>query len=137
MWIWYALLSAFFASLTAILAKAGIRNVDADVATAIRAVVILVLTWCIVFFRAKVPAILQLNWQNSLFLVLSGLATGLSWLFYYKAMQLGNVSKVAPIDKISVVFTMILAVLFLKEQLSVKDLLGGLLIGAGALVMAA
>jgi len=124
MWWVYALLSAFFASLTAIFAKVGIEGVDSDLATAIRTVVILVLAWAIVFYKGGITAIGSLSKFNVLFLVLSGLATGLSWVFYFKALQLGNVSQVAPIDKLSVALTLILSFLFLKEPMSAKTLIG-------------
>src|SRR3954469_15407821 len=113
MWWIYALLSAFFAALTAIFAKIGIKGVDTDLATAIRTVVILVLAWGIAFFRGGTAAIHTLTRHNLLFLVLSGIATGLSWIFYFKALQLGDVSKVAPIDKLSVALTIVLAFLLL------------------------
>lgn len=135
MWVAYALLSAFFASLTAIFAKIGIENVNTDLATAIRTIVILVLTWSIVFARGHGSSITTLSKGNLLFLVLSGLSTGLSWLFYFKALQMGDVSKVAPLDKLSVVITMILAFVFFKEPLTGKELVGGGLIVAGAFVL--
>ncbi len=135
MWWIYALLSAVFASLTAIFAKVGVKHVDSDLATAIRTVVIIILAWSIVFFKGVAPGIQNLTKQNWLFLILSGCATGLSWLFYFKALQLGEVSKVAPIDKLSVALTIILAVIFLKESLTLKDAIGALLIIAGAFVL--
>ncbi len=135
MWVFYALLSAFFASLTAIFAKIGIKGVDSDLATAIRTVVILILAWGIVFFRGGVSGMGGLSRFNWLFLILSGLATGLSWIFYYKALQLGNVSQVAPIDKLSIALTLILAFVFLKEPMTAKTLVGAGLIIGGTLVL--
>ncbi|PZF71628.1 EamA family transporter [Taibaiella soli] len=135
MWVVYALLSALFASLTAIFAKIGIKGVDSDLATAIRTVVILILAWGIAFFRGGISSIGSLSKFNLLFLVLSGLATGLSWVFYYKALQLGNVSQVAPIDKLSIALTLILAFVFLKEPLTTKTLIGAGLIISGTLVL--
>lgn len=130
-----ALLSALFAALTAIFAKIGVKDIDSNLATAIRTTVILFLTWGIVAFSghfSEVRTIPKFTW---VFLILSGLATGLSWLFYFKALQLGDVSRVQPIDKLSVVFTILLAFLILKEPLSPKVIVGGLLITAGAMVM--
>src|ERR1700709_1496715 len=118
MWWIFALLSAFFAALTAIFAKIGIKGVDTDLATAIRTAVILILAWGIVLTRGGIQSIGTLTRTNWLFLVLSGAATGLSWIFYFKALQLGNVSQVAPIDKLSVALTVILAFVFLKEPLT-------------------
>lgn len=135
MWVFYALLSAFFASLTAIFAKIGIKGVDSDLATAIRTVVILILAWGIAFFRGGISGMGSLSRFNWLFLVLSGLATGLSWVFYYKALQLGTVSQVAPIDKLSIALTLILAFVFLKEPLTAKTLTGAGLIIGGTLVL--
>lgn len=135
MWWTYALLSAFFASLTAIFAKQGVAHIPSNVATGIRTVVILVLVWSIVWFRGEVKGLGTLPRQDVFFLVLSGLATGLSWLFYFKALQLGNVSQVAPIDKLSVALTMVLAVVFLGEAITVKTAIGAALIIAGTLVM--
>nr|MBP7471982.1 EamA family transporter [Prevotella sp.] len=135
MWKIYALLSALFASLTAIFAKVGVKNVNSDLATAIRTSVILLLTWGIVLFGSHVSDIKAVGKNTWLFLVLSGLATGLSWLFYFKAIQLGDVSKVAPIDKLSVVITIVLAFVFLHEQISLKTLIGALLITAGSIVL--
>ena len=135
MWAVYALLAAFFASLTAIFAKVGIKGVDTDLATAIRTVVILVLAWSIAFFRGGTSTIHSLSKQNILFLVLSGIATGLSWIFYFKALQLGNVSQVAPVDKLSVALTIVLAFIFLKEPITMKEILGAGLIVCGTLVL--
>lgn len=135
MWWTYALLSAFFASLTAIFAKQGVAHIPSNVATGIRTIVILVLVWSIVWFRGEAKGLRTLPRQDLFFLVLSGLATGLSWLFYFKALQLGNVSQVAPIDKLSVALTMVLAVIFLGEAITVKTAIGAGLIIAGTLVM--
>lgn len=135
MWWMYALLSAFFAALTAIFAKVGIKGVDTDLATAIRTVVILVIAWGIAFFRGGVYTMYTLTKQNLIFLCLSGVATGLSWIFYFKALQLGNVSQVAPVDKMSVAIAIILAVIFLGEPLALKTAIGALLIIAGTLVL--
>ena len=135
MWWIYALLSAFFAALTAIFAKIGIKGVDTDLATAIRTVVILILAWGIAFLRGGTATIHTLTKQNIIFLCLSGIATGLSWIFYFKALQLGEVSLVAPVDKMSVVFAIILAVVFLGEPLTWKTAIGALLIISGSLVL--
>ena len=131
MWQYYAILSAVFAALTAIFAKVGVKDMDSDLATAIRTVVILCITWGIVLFGGM-GAIGGRNW---IFLILSGVATGLSWLFYFKALQLGDASKVAPIDKLSVVFTIVLSYLVLREPVSWRVLLGGCLIAAGSIVI--
>jgi bacterial/archaeal transporter family protein len=135
MWWIYALFSAFFAALTAIFAKVGIKGVDTDVATAIRTVVILVIAWAIAFARGGVATIQTLSRQNILFLCLSGIATGLSWIFYFKALQLGKVSQVAPVDKLSVALAIILSILFLGEALTWKTGVGALLIISGTLVL--
>lgn len=135
MWKLYALLSAFFAALTAIFAKLGVRNIDSDLATAIRTSVILALTWGIVWAGGKLQPIRTIGTNTWIFLILSGLATGLSWLFYFKALQLGEASKVAPLDKLSVVFTIILAVIILKEPLTLRVVIGASLITAGAIVL--
>lgn len=135
MWWIYALLSAFFASLTAIFAKVGVKHIDADLATAIRTVVILILVWSIVLFKGVIPGIQNFNKQNWLFLILSGCATGLSWLFYFKALQAGKVSQVAPLDKLSVALTIVLSVIFLKESVTFKDAIGALLIIGGTFVL--
>jgi transporter family protein len=135
MWIPYALLSAFFAALTALFAKIGIKGVDSDLATAIRTVIILLLAWGIAIARgatAGLPALSQRTW---LFLALSGLATGASWLCYFRALKLGPVSKVAPVDKLSVALSLLLAVVFLGETISVKGALGAGLILAGTIVL--
>jgi transporter family protein len=135
MWWIYALLSAFFAALTAIFAKVGIKNVDTDLATAIRTVVILFIAWTIALVKGGTATISTLSKQNWIFLALSGLATGLSWIFYFKALQLGKVSQVAPVDKLSVALAIILSVLFLGEVLTWKTAIGALLIIAGTLVL--
>ncbi|MGN6542635.1 MAG: EamA family transporter [Ginsengibacter sp.] len=135
MWWIYALLAALFAALTAIFAKVGIKGVDTDLATAIRTVVILVIAWGIAFIRGGAYTIHSLTKQNIIFLFLSGVATGLSWIFYFKALQLGKVSQVAPVDKMSVAIAIILAVIFLGEPLTFKTAMGALLIIAGTLVL--
>ena len=129
------MLSAFFAALTAIFAKIGIKGVDTDLATAIRTVVILVLAWGIAFFRGGTTTIHTLSRQNILFLCLSGVATGLSWIFYFKALQLGKVSQVAPVDKMSVAIAIILSVVFLGEPLTWKTAIGALFIIGGTLIL--
>ena len=135
MWVLYALLSAFFAALVAILAKLGMTGIDSNLATAIRTVVILLLTWAVVFWTLPLSALKSLNGTNWTFLILSGLATGLSWLFYFKALQLGPVSRVAPIDKLSVALVVVLSVVFLGEKASWQVALGGTLIVLGSLCM--
>ena len=135
MWKVYAILSALFAALTAIFAKVGVKDVNSDLATAIRTSVILVLTWGIVLFGQHVSEIREVSKNTWVFLVLSGVATGLSWLFYFKAIQLGDVARVAPIDKLSVVITILLAFIFLKEQVDLKGIIGALLITAGSVLM--
>ena len=135
MWKTYAILSAVFAALTAIFAKIGVKGINSDLATAIRTTVILLITWGIVAFGNHIEEVKNLSRHTWLFLVLSGVATGLSWLFYFKAIQLGDVSRVAPIDKLSVVFVILLSCLFLKEPLTPRVIIGGALIAAGSLVM--
>jgi transporter family protein len=135
MWWIYALLSAVFAALTAIFAKIGVKNVSSDVATAVRTVVILLVAWLIVFARGEAKTVGELSRENWIFLVLSGLATGFSWIFYFKALQVGDVSKVAPVDKLSVAIAIVLAVVFLGEALTFKTALGALLIIAGSIVL--
>lgn len=135
MWAVYALLSALFAALTSILAKIGIEGISSNLATAIRTVVVVIMSWGIVFMTGVQNQIQTLTSRNWLFLVLSGLATGFSWLFYYRALQIGEASKVAPVDKFSVVITMVLAFLILKEPATFKTILGGLLITAGTIVL--
>ena len=135
MWKVYAVLSALFAALTAIFAKVGVKDVNSDLATAIRTSVILVLTWGVVLFGQHVSEIREVNKNTWIFLVLSGVATGLSWLFYFKAIQLGDVTRVAPIDKLSVVITILLAFIFLHEQVNLRVVIGALLITAGSVLM--
>lgn len=135
MWIVYALGSALFAALTSILAKIGIENINSNLATAIRTIVVLALSWGLVFLTGAQHGMKDISKKSLLFLILSGVATGLSWLCYYKAIQIGPVSKVVPIDKFSVVISMILAFAFLKESVDAKSILGGILIAAGTLVM--
>lgn len=135
LWLVYALLSAIFAALTAIFAKVGLRNVNPDLATAIRTAVILLITWGIVLFRGNVAELPGLSRNNWVFLVLSAVATGLSWLFYYRALQIGQVQQVAVIDKGSIFFTIFLSFLFLKEPLTPKVLVAAALIFAGMLVL--
>ena len=135
MWLIYALLSALFAALTAIFAKVGIKGVDTDLATAIRTVVILILAWAIVLFKGSNQGIGSLTRVNWTFLILSGCATGLSWICYFKALQMGRVSQVAPVDKLSVALAIALSVLFLGEPLTLKNTIGALLIIAGTLVL--
>ena len=135
MWFLFALLSAIFAALTSILAKVGIEGVNSNLATAIRTVVVVVMAWGMVFLTNAQNGIAEISKRSWLFLVLSGLATGVSWLCYYKALQLGDASKVVPIDKLSVVITLILAFVFLHEQFTTKSLIGCILIGIGTMVM--
>ena len=135
MWMILALMSAVFAALTSILAKVGIDGVNSNLATAIRTVVVVIMAWGMVFLTNTQNGILSISRRSWLFLILSGLATGASWLCYYKALQLGDASKVVPIDKLSVVITLVLAFLFLHEQFTVKSLIGCALIGAGTLLM--
>jgi len=136
MWLIFALLSALFAALTAIFAKIGIKNVDTDLATAIRTVVILVLAWGIAFARGGTSTIGTLTKQNLIFLILSGIATALSWVFYFKALQLGKVSQVAAVDKLSVALAIIFAVIFLGESLTLKTAIGAICIIIGTIVIA-
>lgn len=135
-WLIFALLSALFAALTAILAKIGVRQVDSNLATAVRTVVILFFAWGIVLFQGLGPKLFSISKFSLLFLVLSGLATGLSWLFYFRALQLGPVSQVAPIDKLSLVFTILLGFIVLQERLSWSIIFGAVLMTAGALIVA-
>lgn len=135
LWVVYALLSALFAALTSILAKIGINGVDSNLATAIRTVVVLVMAWGLVFMTGVQKQISNIGARSWLFLVLSGIATGLSWLFYYRALQMGDASRVVPIDKSSVVISMVLAFVVLKEQLTWQSIVGGLLITAGTFVL--
>lgn len=135
MWFLFALLSAVFAALTSILAKIGIDGVNSNLATAIRTVVVVVMAWGMVFLTNAQNGISQIGKKSWVFLVLSGLATGASWLCYYKALQMGEAKKVVPIDKLSVVITLILAFVFLHEQFTAKSLIGCILIGIGTLIM--
>ena len=136
MWLFFALLSALFAALTAVLAKIGIDGVNGTLATAIRTAVVLVMAWGMVFRTHAGQGISAISQKSWLFLILSGLATGASWLCYYHALQLGRVNQVAPIDKLSIVFTIFFAVLFLREELTPKSALGCVLIALGAVLMA-
>lgn len=135
MWWLFALLSAVFAALTSILAKVGIEGVDSNLATAIRTMVVVGMSWLMVFVTNAQSGITNIGKKSWIFLVLSGLATGVSWLCYYKAIQIGDVSKVVPIDKLSVVFTLVLAFIFLHEEFNAKSLVGCILIAAGTLFM--
>ena len=135
MWFIFALLSAIFAALTSILAKVGIKDVNSNLGTAIRTVVVVIMAWGMVFLTHAQKGITSINKKSWIFLILSGLATGASWLCYYKALQVGKASKVVPIDKLSVVFTLIFAFVFLHEEFTVKSMIGCVLIGAGTLVM--
>lgn len=135
LWAVYAMLSAVFAALTSILAKLGISGIDSNLATAIRTVVVLIMAWGIVFMTGVHKQIPDIGGRSWLFLTLSGLATGLSWLFYYRALQMGDASRVVPIDKSSVVISMILAFVILKEKLTWQSIVGGLLISAGTFVL--
>ena len=135
-WLYWSLLSAVFAGATAVLAKVGVAGVDSNLATAIRTTVILVFAWAIALVTAKPAELAALPGRTWLFLTLSGIATGLSWLCYFRALQLGQASQVAPIDKLSVVFVLLFAALFLREPLTLRSGLGGLLIVAGAIVLA-
>lgn len=135
MWCLFAVLSAVFAALTSILAKVGIENVNSNLGTAIRTAVVLVMAWAMVFVTHSFDGITEIGKKSWLFLILSGLATGASWLCYYKALQIGEASKVVPIDKLSVVITLVLAFVFLHEEFTLKSALGCILIGAGTLVM--
>ena len=135
MWFVFALLSAVFAALTSILAKVGIDGVNSNLATALRTVVVLVMAWGMVFLTNSQSGISEISKKSWLFLILSGLATGASWLCYYKALQIGDASKVVPVDKLSVVITLILAFVFLHEQFTMKSVVGCILIGIGTLIM--
>ena len=135
MWFLFAILSAIFAALTAILAKIGIENVNSNLATAIRTVVVVVMAWGMVFLTNAQNGIFSIGKKSWIFLILSGLATGASWLCYYKALQIGEVSEVVPIDKLSLVITIALAFIFLHEEISAKSLIGCVLIGIGTFIM--
>jgi transporter family protein len=135
MWIVYAFLSAFFAALTSILGKIGVENINSNLATAIRTVVVIVMAWAIVFITGKHNGLASISHKNLLFLILSGIATGLSWLCYYRALQIGEASKVIPVDKFSVVIGMALAFIVLKETMTIKTIIGGALITIGTFVL--
>ena len=135
MWLLFALLSAVFVALTSILAKIGIEGVNSNLATAIRTVVVVLMAWGMVFLSHAQTGLGEISRKSWLFLILSGLATGASWLCYYRALQMGQASKVVPIDKLSVVITLVLAFVFLHEQFTAKSLIGCALIGAGTLIM--
>lgn len=135
MWLIFALLSAIFAALTSILAKIGIDGVNSNLATAIRTVVAVIMAWGMMFLTSAQQGLSEISSKSWIFLILSGLATGASWLCYYRALQLGDTSKVVPVDKLSVVITLVLAFLFLHEKFMAKSLIGCILIGAGTLIM--
>ena len=135
MWLVFAILSAIFAALTSILAKVGIEGVNSNLATAIRTLVVVVMAWGMVFLTNSQNGITEISRKSWIFLILSGLATGASWLCYYKALQIGDASKVVPIDKLSVVITLVLAFVFLHEDFTIKSLIGCVLIGIGTLIM--
>ena len=135
MWFWLALGSAVFAALTSILAKVGIEGVGSNLATAIRTVVVVLMAWGMVFITHQQTGLMSISRKSWLFLILSGLATGASWLCYYKSLQIGDASKVVPVDKLSVVITLVLAFVFLHEEFTVKSVAGCVLIGAGTLLM--
>ena len=135
MWLWFALGSAVFAALTSILAKIGIEGVGSNLGTAIRTVVVVIMAWGMVFLTHQQNGLKEISQKSWIFLILSGCATGISWLCYYKALQMGEASKVVPIDKLSVVITLVLAFVFLHEDFTVKSLTGCILIGAGTLLM--
>jgi len=135
MWFVYALLSALFAALTSILAKIGIQDINSNLATAIRTIVVLVMAWAVVFITGRQNDIGNIGSKNLLFLVLSGIATGLSWLFYFRALQIGEASRVIPVDKFSLVIGMIMAFVILKETITIKTIIGGALITLGTFVL--
>jgi len=135
MWILFSLLSAFFAALTSILAKVGLQNINSNLAVAIRTVIVLIMAWAIVLFSGKHNEIANIGQKNLLFLILSGAATGLSWLFYYRALQIGEASKVIPIDKFSLVFGMIMAFVILQETITIKAIIGGVFITIGTFIL--
>ncbi len=135
MWFIFALMSAVFAALTSILAKIGIDGVNSNLATAVRTVVVVIMAWGMVFLTNAQSGIMEISRKSWLFLILSGLATGASWLCYYRALQIGEASKVVPIDKLSVVITLVLAFVFLHEEFTMKSLIGCVLIGIGTMVM--
>ena len=135
MWLLFAILSAVFAALTSILAKVGIDGVNSNLATAIRTIVVVIMAWGMVFLTQEQSGLSEISKKSWIFLILSGLATGASWLCYYRALQMGEASKVVPIDKLSVVITLVLAFVFLHEDFTVKSAIGCVLIGAGTLIM--
>ena len=135
MWVIFAILSAVFAALTSILAKIGIEGVNSNLATAVRTIVVVLMAWFMVFVTGNLNGIIDISKKSWLFLILSGLATGASWLCYYKALQLGEASKVVPIDKLSIVITIVLAFIFLGEQITLKTLIGCCLIVTGTFIM--
>ena len=135
-WVFFALISALFAALTSILAKIGIKDVNSNLATAIRTLVIVVFAWGIVFFQGVHKDLTNISRFSIIFLILSGIATGMSWLFYFRALQLGEASKVVPIDKLSLVITLILAFIILKEKVSLSVILGATLMSLGAVIIA-
>lgn len=135
MWWLYALLSAVFAAATSILAKVGIENVNSHLATAVRTVVVVGMAWIMVFITDSHGGLMNISRKSWIFLILSGIATGASWLCYYRALQLGEASKVVPVDKLSVIITLVLAFVFLHEEFTAKSLIGCILIGAGTLIM--
>ncbi|WP_333649772.1 EamA family transporter [Lacrimispora sp.] len=135
MWFFFALLSSIFAAFTSILAKMGIEGVNSNLATAIRTIVVVLMAWLIVFLTGAQSGISEISKKSWMFLILSGIATGASWICYYKALQMGEASKVAPVDKLSIVLTVLLAFLILHEQITIKKLIGILLITAGTFVM--
>jgi len=135
MWKYYAILSAFFAASTAILAKVGLRGISGNVAVAFRTFIVLAMAWGIVWIAGQMREVRELSKENIIFLTLSGITTGLSWLFYFKALETGDVSKVMPIDKLSIVFAMLMAFLILKEPADLKAIIGGTLIALGAIVI--
>jgi transporter family protein len=134
-WFFYAFLSAFFAATTTILAKIGIQNIDSNLATAVRTIVIILFTWSIVFFQGTQKSLFSIPRFSLIFLILSGITTGLSWLFYFRALQLGNASQVSPIDKLSLALTIIFAFIFLKEKVSLLTATGALLMTLGAILV--
>ena len=135
MYLIYALMSSIFASLTAIFIKLGLSDINSNLATAIRTIIILIMSWIIVFYTNSFENIKSINSKNLIFLIVSGITTGLSWIFYFKALQIGEVAKVTVIDKLSIVFTIILAFIFLKETISLKTIIGIVLIFAGTLII--
>ncbi len=135
MWKYYALLSAFFAALTAILAKVGVKDISGNIATAIRTAIVLIMAWGIVIVGGELRGVREITKANWVFLILSGVATGLSWIFYFKALETGDVSRVAPIDKLSIFFVLIMSFVFLHEPISIKTVAGALLILAGTLIL--